>query len=136
MWLTARGASLEAAFADMAMAVLGLAVDPGRVEQREVREVRAHGATAEMLLERWIDECLYVHEVEGFAPGRIEFVVFRVGTGGGGAEPLRLHALLHGELLAPSHAPRGEPAAVARDPAVGATIRQSAEGYEVGLALA
>ena len=53
--------------------------DPAAIEEREVREVRAHGADARgAASSHWINECLYVHEVEGFAWRRIEFAVFDV----------------------------------------------------------
>jgi SHS2 domain-containing protein len=130
---TARGATLPAAFAEAAAAVFRLLVDPARVDPFEVREVRAHGPTPEVLLERWIDECLYVHEVEGFAPRRVEFVVFRADAGGG--EPLRLHALVHGEPWTAGHGPAPERAGLARDPADPVAIARDAEGWEVSLAV-
>ena len=50
-------------------ALFAAAVDPASVEETEVREVRAHGAGVPALLHRWLEECLYVHEIEGFVPG-------------------------------------------------------------------
>lgn len=94
----ARGATLPEAFARIALAVLACIVDPDSVDEREVREVRAHGRTADELLAHWIRECLYVHEVEGFAWRRIEFAVFDAAPRAS-AEPLRLHAFLHGEEM-------------------------------------
>ena len=67
----------------------------------EVREVRAHGPDQAALLRRWLEECLYVHEVEGFACRSIEFAVFQDAPAAGG-EPLRLHAFLRGEPIDPA----------------------------------
>ena len=60
------GDTRAAAFAQAALGVLALIVDPSSVSQHESREVRAQGETPETLLAAWIDECLYVHEIEGF----------------------------------------------------------------------
>jgi len=98
----ARGATLSEAFARAAVAVLARAVDTDSLDERDVREVRAHGGTADELLAHFIRECLYVHEVEGFAWRRIEFAVFDATTRAG-AEPLRLHAFLHGDELDSGH---------------------------------
>ena len=61
------GPTRSAAFAEAALGVLALIVDPATVEPREHREVRAQADSPEALLVAWIDECLYVHEIEGFA---------------------------------------------------------------------
>jgi SHS2 domain-containing protein len=94
-----RGATLPAAFAEMARAALPPSIAPDTLEERDVREVRAHGATVEDLLANWINECLYVHEVEAFAWRRVEFAVFDVERRSG-AEPMRVHSFLHGEEIA------------------------------------
>jgi SHS2 domain-containing protein len=60
------GESRAAAFAQAALGVLALIVDPPSVTVRESRAVRAQADTPETLLAAWIDECLYVHEIEGF----------------------------------------------------------------------
>ena len=101
MELRAEGDSLPDAFGRIALALFAAAVDPASVEDREVREVRAHGPDLPALLHRWLEECLYVHEVEGFGCRSLEFVVFHADPTGGG-EPLRLHALLHGEPVDPA----------------------------------
>jgi SHS2 domain-containing protein len=67
-WATSRGA----AFAEAALGVLALVVDPASVEPHESRSVRAQAETPETLLVAWIDECLYVHEIEGFAARTVE----------------------------------------------------------------
>jgi SHS2 domain-containing protein len=89
---------MPAAFAQAALTIGAEAFDPEAIEEREVREVRAHGPTPEALFVHWINECLYVHEVEGFAWRRIDFAVFDTEPRAG-AEPMRLHSLLHGESL-------------------------------------
>jgi len=86
------------AFAGIAVALFAAMVDPDAIVESEVREVRAHGADPPALLHRWLDECLYVHDVEGFACRSIEFAVFEAVPSAGG-EPLRLHAFLRGEPL-------------------------------------
>jgi tRNA nucleotidyltransferase (CCA-adding enzyme) len=60
------GPSRAAAFAQAALGVLALIVDPSSVHDRESREVRAQADSPETLLAAWVDECLYVHEIEGF----------------------------------------------------------------------
>ena len=74
------------AFAEAARGVFALIVDPASVEERERREVRAQGASAEPLLVNWINECLYVHEIEGFAVKAVDVTVCR-------------ETLVHGFLL-------------------------------------
>jgi SHS2 domain-containing protein len=96
--IVGEGRTLPEAFSGIALALFAAAVDPASLLEAEVREVRAHGASISALLHRWLEECLYVHEVEGFACRAIEFVVFDEAPGTGG-EPLHLHALLRGETL-------------------------------------
>jgi hypothetical protein len=131
--VTGRGATLQDAFSALAIALFDLVVDLGRIEEREVREVRAHGPTVPALLERWVDECLYVHEVEGFAARRVEFVVWSAAGGAAGGEPLRLHALLGGEPVEPRHL-RGRPdPAIARAVGRPATVDASEGAYQVSI---
>ena len=66
------GPSRGAAFAEAAVGVLSLIVDPASVEARESRAVRAQGDSLETLLAAWIDECLYVHEIEGFVAREVD----------------------------------------------------------------
>lgn len=101
MELAVEAATLPDAFARIGLALFATAVDPASVEEAEVREVRAHGVGVAALLHRWLEECLYVHEVEGFACRSIEFAVFDVSPAGGG-EAVRLHAFLRGEPVEPS----------------------------------
>lgn len=98
MEIVGEGRSLREAFSGIALALFAAAVDPASLAETEVREVRAHGTSLPALLHRWLEECLYVHEVEGFACRAIAFVVFDEAPRTGG-EPLRLHALLRGETV-------------------------------------
>ena len=97
----ARGTTLRQTFAEAVALLLALAADPATVESREVREVRAHGASPEALLAHWIGECCYVLDVEGFLCRSIDLAVFDIEPKTG-AEPLRLHAFLHGEPIDPA----------------------------------
>jgi SHS2 domain-containing protein len=99
--LAVEAETLSDAFARIGLALFAAAVDPASVEEVEVREVRAHGVGVPTLLRRWLEECLYVHEVEGFACRSIEFAVFDVSPAAGG-EAVRLHAFLRGEPLEPT----------------------------------
>ncbi|HXH83192.1 MAG TPA: archease [Candidatus Tectomicrobia bacterium] len=66
------GRTRAEAFAQVALGVFALIVDPAAVEPAETREVRAQGSGPETLLVNWINECLYVHEIEGFVVHRVE----------------------------------------------------------------
>ena len=96
--LRATGTTLPEAFARIGLALFATAVDPATVEDADVREVRAHGSDVPMLLRAWLQECLYVHEVEGFACRALEFMVFDAAPATGG-ETMRLHAVLRGEAV-------------------------------------
>lgn len=100
MELTATGATLSEAFTRIALGLFAAAVDPDTVGDSDTREVRAHGVGLPALLHAWLQECLYVHEVEGFACRSLEFAVFETAPSAGG-EALRLHAILRGEEIDP-----------------------------------
>jgi SHS2 domain-containing protein len=133
MLVTAVGSTLREAFANAALAVLGLFVDPSSVREREVREVRAHGATPEALLIQWVSECLYIHDVEGFVSRRIDFVVFDAEPRAGG-EPLRLHGFLHGEQLDPAR--HKIKTAVKETPPRSVSIQCQPAGFAIALEMA
>jgi SHS2 domain-containing protein len=82
--------TLAAAFAQTALGVFALVVPPEDVTVRETREVRAQGEGLETLLVSWINECLYVHEIEGFAVHQV------IVTSEPGAF---VHGELHGEPI-------------------------------------
>lgn len=126
--VTGRGATAQEAFEQAGLAVFALAVDPGSIDERDARAVRAHGAAPESLLVNWLNECLYVLDVEGFAARRIEFLVFTIEGAALGGEPLRLHSLLHGEDLDPArHVSRETVRTVA---STGAALVPVSGGYE------
>ena len=82
------GPTLAEAFAQAALGVFALIVSPDEVDEREHREVRAQADSLETLVVNWINECLYLHEIEGFVAHRIT-VVSVSGT--------VAHGVLHGE---------------------------------------
>lgn len=105
------GPTLRDAFAQAALGVFALVVVPDSVMARETREARAQGASRETLLVNWINECLYVHEIEGFAVRDVEItrldMVVRSRDGDKlpqarsrqGEPVMVVHGLLHGEAL-------------------------------------
>ena len=95
------GSSLAEVFARSTVGMFSLIVDPVLVEERDVREIRAHAGTLDRLLVSWLNECLYVHEVEGFVASRVEVSPIDPQARPGG-EPFRVHGLLHGEELEPA----------------------------------
>ena len=86
------GPSRAAAVAQLTLGVFSLIAAPGGVEVRERREVRAQAENPEALLVTWVDECLYVHEIEGFVVREVEMTV---------CTDTLAHGYLHGEPLDP-----------------------------------
>lgn len=126
--MSGAGATIEEAFAQAALGVFALAVDPVSVEERESRVIRAHGIDAAHLLVNWLNECLYVLDVEGFLARRIEFISSALDTSAPGGEPLRLQCLLHGEEADPSrHVSRESLRGVSAE---GAAVIEGGEGFE------
>ncbi len=80
------------AFAQAALGVLALIVAADEVEAREARAVRAQAEAPEPLLVAWVNECLYVHEIEGFVVRRVEVLA---------CGDTVVHGVLHGEPLDP-----------------------------------
>jgi len=128
--LVGHGATLAQAFVETVRGLFSRGVDPIQVEPREIREVRAHGDSPEALLAHWIAECCYVHELEGFVFHSVELVRFDVETRSG-AEPMRLYAFLHGEVLDPVRHLVVDP--IKPVPLAQITIRHGVEGYEIRL---
>jgi SHS2 domain-containing protein len=83
-------ATRASAFAQAALGVFALIVSPEEVEEREHREVRAQADSPERLLVAWINECLYVHEIEGFVVRRVEVDA---------CSERVVHGVLHGEEI-------------------------------------
>ena len=122
------GATIEEAFVQAALGVFALSVDPALIEERESRVIRAHGADAVSLLVNWLNECLYVLDLEGFLARRVEFISSALDTSAPGGEPLRLQCLLHGEEADPArHVSRESLRGVSAE---GAAVFRGTEGFE------
>jgi SHS2 domain-containing protein len=96
--VAAWGTDLAGCLRQCALAVFNLIVPTGAVEPRESREVAARGAPIETLVVNWINECLYVHDLEGFVVADVSAPEVGVAS---------VHAVLQGELVDPSRHPRG-----------------------------
>jgi SHS2 domain-containing protein len=116
------GPTLGAALAQAALGVLALTVAPDSVDERDRREVRAQGDSPERLLLNWINECLYVHEIEGFAVRRVEVIA---------AGEALAQGLLHGEEIDPARHRLGTVVKAAT--AHGLEVRSAADGTMVRL---
>jgi SHS2 domain-containing protein len=86
------GATRGEAFAQVTLGVFALLVAPEAVRSAERREVRAQADTPDALLAAWVDECLYVHEIEGFVAGAVELTV---------CTDMLAHGVLRGEPIDP-----------------------------------
>jgi tRNA nucleotidyltransferase (CCA-adding enzyme) len=114
------GPSRAAAFAEAALGVLALAVDPASVAAREAREVRAQADSPETLLAAWVDECLYVHEIEGFVARDVEVMECSDSV---------VHGRLLGEPLDPARHRLGTVVKAAT--LHGVSVREDADGHRV-----
>ncbi|PYN61327.1 MAG: archease [Candidatus Rokuibacteriota bacterium] len=110
------GPTRAEAFAQAALGVLALIVAPEQVEAREAREVRAQSETPETLLVAWVNECLYVHEIEGFVVRRVQVLA---------CSDTLVQGVLHGEPLDP---PRHRPGTIVK----AATLHQTSVGERQG----
>jgi SHS2 domain-containing protein len=86
------GATRAEAFAQATLGVFALLVDPDEVQARELRAVRAQAEGPEALLVAWMDECLYVHEIEGFVTRSVTMTM---------CNDTLAHGVLSGEPLDP-----------------------------------
>jgi SHS2 domain-containing protein len=84
------GGTRAQAFAQAALGVFALIVTHEKVAEHEHREVRAQADSPERLLVAWINECLYVHEIEGFVVRRVEVYA---------CTETIVHGVLHGEEI-------------------------------------
>ena len=116
------GPTLAAAFAQTALGVLALTIAPADVRESERREVRAQGDSKESLLVSWVNECLYVHEIEGFAVRRVDVTAL-------GED--RVHGMLYGEAIDASRHQLGTVVKAAT--AHGVEVREAADGAHVRL---
>jgi SHS2 domain-containing protein len=110
------------AFAEAARGVLALGVAPSSVQERETRDVRAQGGSAQDLLVAWINECVYVHEIEGFAVRRVSVERLDGGV---------VHGTLHGEPLEPERHELGTVVKGVTHHRV--SVADTATGYEVSV---
>lgn len=85
-------------FRQCALGVFDLIVPTRAVAPRETREVAARGSGVDALLVNWLNECLYVHDLEGFVVHDLEPPEV---TGA------LVHGILHGEPIDPVRHPRG-----------------------------
>jgi SHS2 domain-containing protein len=86
------GSTRAEAFAQVTRGVFALLVSPDQLQPRERREVRAQADMPESLLVTWIDECLYVHDIEGFVAQSVEMTV---------CTDTLAHGVLHSEPVDP-----------------------------------
>lgn len=90
--------TLAGCFRQCALGVFDLIVPTHAVAPRETREVAARGGGVEALLVNWLNECLYVHDLEGFVVHDLEPPQV---TGA------LVHGILQGEPVDPARHPRG-----------------------------
>ena len=64
MGLVAYGKSLAEAFANAAYGLFSLIVEPNKIKEKESRKVTVQAQDAEGLLFNWINELIYIFEVE------------------------------------------------------------------------
>jgi hypothetical protein len=64
MGLVAYGESLAEAFSNSAYGLFSLIVEPNQVKEKESRKVTVQAQDAEGLLFNWINELIYIFEVE------------------------------------------------------------------------
>jgi SHS2 domain-containing protein len=96
--VVAWGEDLPGCLRQCALGVFNLIVSAESVQPLESREVFARGGSVEALLVNWLDECLYVHDLEGFAVA--DATPPEVAATG-------VHGLLHGEPIDPLRHARG-----------------------------
>jgi SHS2 domain-containing protein len=96
--VVAWGEDLPGCLRQCALGVFNLIVPTPAVQPTESREVAARGASVDALVVNWLNECLYVHDLEGFAVSDVARPEITA-TG--------VHALLRGEPLDRSRHPRG-----------------------------
>ena len=96
--LRAWGVDLEGCLRQCALGVFNLIVPLEAVLPAESRECGAQGDSSEALVVNWINELLYLHDVEGFVLQDLDRPRL---TGA------RVHATLTGEPIDPARHPRG-----------------------------
>ena len=87
------GPTVADAFRQCALGVFHLIVELDQVLPQETREVRASGESQEALLVNWINELLYLHDIEAFLIKHVTLPIFEEGL---------LLARLEGEPVDPN----------------------------------
>jgi SHS2 domain-containing protein len=75
----AYGAEPAELFQNAALALISLAWSPEGIEEREQREITAHGAAIDSLLYAWLAEILAVADAEQLAFRRVEVKLLKLG---------------------------------------------------------
>ena len=96
--VAAWGKDLPGCLRQCALGVFNLIVATEAVRPLESREVAARGPSVETLLVNWLNECLYLHDLEGFVVADVARPE---------VTPTGVHGLLRGEPVDPSRHPRG-----------------------------
>lgn len=90
--IEAEGSTLDEAFAQTALGMFSLMVDLGQIHQNEVRNVSAEAPDIESLLVSWLNELIYLFDVEGLLFSRVDIRSLT---------PIRLEAKCYGERYDP-----------------------------------
>ena len=93
------GPDAARAFGQALLGVFNLVVPVEAVLPREEREVSTRGEGVEALLVNWVNEGLYLHDIEGFVVARVADVTLEEGR--------LVHGRLLGEPFDASRHPRG-----------------------------
>ena len=96
--VSAWGQDVPECLRQCALGVFNLIVPTDAVQPAESREVAARGGSIERLLVDWLNECLYVHDVEGFVVADVTRPEIT---------PTGVHAVLRGEPFDLARHPRG-----------------------------
>ena len=89
---------LPGCFRQALRGLFSLIVPLDSVRPVETRELAAQGEPVDALLVQWLNEAIYLHDIEGFVLHDLDPP--EVG-------PARVHALLRGEAVDPTRHPRG-----------------------------
>jgi SHS2 domain-containing protein len=92
------GEDLGGCLRQCALGVFNLIVPAAAVRAVESREVAARGPSVEALLVNWLNECLYVYDIEGFVVQDVTSPAVTAASA---------HGFLRGEPMDPARHPRG-----------------------------
>jgi len=91
--ILAWGRDLKEAFANAALGMLSVMVEPEEVAEKDVREVEVEAGDVESLLVGWLNELIYLFDVEHLLFKRFDIKEI---------DKDRIHALCYGEKIEPS----------------------------------